>query len=140
MLSQLTVCALCYITDLQFLPARRCVSADNSSVSIYQSVSVCHKSEFHRTAERIKLVFLHGVFLTSSALCGKDIHIFTKMRVLSSETLSQAPYLENFVTACLLLKRVIDLARERWTLTSVIHWTVVCQLNYNTSELHARSL
>jgi len=69
-------------------------------VSICQSVSVCHKSEFHGTAERIKLVFLLGFYLTSFALCGKEIYIFTKIRVLSSETLAQAPYLENFVTAC----------------------------------------
>jgi len=134
MLSQLTVCSHCYIIDSQFLSARRCVRILALCLFVSPCLSVASRSSVERLNES-SWFFLRGVFLTSFALCGKEIHIFTKIRVLSSETLAQAPYLENFVTACWLLKRVINLARERWTLTIVINWTVVCQLSYNTFKL-----
>ena len=71
------------------------------------------------TDERIELVFdilalqLHSTYPT---LCDKEVHVPSKIRVLSCGILLQTLDLENFATAYRLSKRVINLARERQTL------------------------
>ena len=57
------------------------------------------------------------LLLTSSTQYYKEIQVATKIRVLPSGTLSKTPDLHNFASAYRSSKLVIDLARERWTLT-----------------------
>jgi len=49
-------------------------------------------------------------------LCSKEIQVSSKLRVLPCGTLLQTLDLQNFATAYRSSKRVINLARERWTL------------------------
>ena len=53
---------------------------------------------------------------TYPTLCFIEIQVPLKIRVLFSGTLLQSLDLENFATAYRSSKRVINLARERWTL------------------------
>ena len=55
---------------------------------------------------------LHSTYPT---LCYKEIHVSSKIRVLPSGILLKTLDLENFATAYRSSKRVINLARERWT-------------------------
>ena len=59
--------------------------------------------------------FWHGLFFPPIQHCCKEIQVPKKIKVLLSETLLQTLDLEkNFATAYRSLKRVINLARERW--------------------------
>jgi len=65
------------------------------------------------------LVSVSGVgasFDLYPTFCYKVIQVTSKIKVLSSGTLLLTPDLENFATACRSSKRVINFARERWTL------------------------
>ena len=68
-------------------------------------------------AERIELgVGMGASFHPSYSVVNGNSGIFKKRRALPSGTLSQTPDLENFASVYRPLKRVVDLARERWTL------------------------
>jgi len=82
-------------------------------------VSVCPSVTsrfFIETDERIGLVF--GMGASFDLLWYKEIHVPSKIRVLPSGILLQILDLENFATSYQSSKRVINLARERWTLTA----------------------
>jgi len=76
---------------------------------------------------------LHSTYPT---LCYKETHVSLKIRVLPSRILLQTLDLEYFATAYPSSKRVINIARERWTvcqsnldMASFINWAVVGQLS-----------
>ena len=100
-------------TSCRILPARRCASAGNSYGNV--SVSVTSRSSVE-TAEGIEPVFARRFLSAYPTLHFEEIRISPKGRVLLSETLPQTLDLENFSTACRSSKRVIYLARQRWTL------------------------
>ena len=81
---------------------------------VYVSVSARSQCSIE-TAEQIGLVFWHVSFFELSTLCFEEIQVPSKIRVHPSGTLLQTLDLDNFATAYRSLKRVIDLARERWT-------------------------
>ena len=68
------------------------------------------------TGEQIGLVLARELHSTYPTLCYKEIHVSSKIRVLLSGILLQTLDLANFATAHRSSKRVINLARERWTL------------------------
>jgi len=92
------------------LPARRYACAGTCPVS----VCVCHKSVFYRNGWTNRTGFGMGSsFHLSNTVVRKFRYL--KIKVLLSETLLQTLDLEkNFATAYRSLKRVINLARERW--------------------------
>ena len=51
-------------------------------------------------------------------LCYKEIQVYLQKGLLPSGTLSETPESENFATAYRSSKRVMNLAREMWTLRS----------------------
>jgi len=106
---------------LEFFPARRYASAGTSydPVSLCVCLSVCLSVTSPCSVETDKRI---GWFLarelpsTCPTVCFKEIQVPSKIRVLPSVTLLQTLDLENFATAYRSSKRVIDFARERWTL------------------------
>jgi len=86
-----------------------------SSVCLFVCLSVTSRSSI-KTAERIELVFgMEASFHPSYNVLTRNLAI-SKIRVFPSGTLSQTLDLENFASVCRSSKRVIDLARKRWTL------------------------
>ena len=84
-------------------------------LSVCLSVCLCRRSI--ETDERIGLVFGAGAsFDLSYTLYCKETQVTSKIRVLPSGTLLQTRDLKFFATANGSPKRVINLARERWTL------------------------
>jgi len=77
-------------------------------------LSVCHKLVFYQNGYTNRAGFWHGSFLPT--LSCKEIQVPSKIKVLPSGTLLQTLDLENFATAYRSSKRVVNLARERWTL------------------------
>ena len=77
-------------------------------------VCVCHKSVYCQNSCTNRAGFWHGSFYPT--LCYKEIHVPSKISILSSGTLLQTLDLENFTTVYRLSKCVINLAQERWTL------------------------
>ena len=75
------------------------------------------------TDERTELVFGAGASSTYRypTLCQKEIRVYSKIRALSSGTLSKTPDTENFASAYRSSKRVIDLDRESWMLRALDH-------------------
>jgi len=102
-----------------FLPARRSASTGTSHgpVSVFLSVYVTSRSSIE-TDERMGLVLARESLSTYPTLCYKEIKVPLIIRVLLSGTLLQTLDLENFATAYRSWKRIINLARERWTLTA----------------------
>ena len=77
------------------------------------SVSVCHKSVFYRNGMKgIFWVLAWGLLSTSHTLCFKEI----QLRVLPSGTYFLNSGLRQFCHNISIAERVINLARERWTL------------------------
>jgi len=80
-------------------------------------LSVCRKLECSlETDERIELVFGMGAYFHPSYTVLKGNSGISKYKGTSPGTLSQTRDLENFASMYRSSKRVIDLARERWTL------------------------
>jgi len=81
-------------------------------------LSVCHKSQFYRNgrAHRAGFFLVRELPSSYSMLRYKKIRVSPKVRALRSGTLSYTPGLENFTTTHRSSKRVINLARQRWTL------------------------
>jgi len=82
-------------------------------VSVCLCPSVTSRSSIE-AVERIELLVLdngHGIFLLH---CVK--RNFEKMKVLPSGNLSKTADLENFASTYRSSKRVVDMARESWTL------------------------
>ena len=80
-------------------------------------LSVCRKLECSlETDERIELVFGMGAYFHPSYTVLKGNSGISKDKGTSPGTLSQTRDLENFASMYRSSKRVIDLARERWTL------------------------
>jgi len=108
-----------YVPD-SFLPARRYASAGTSQCShgpMSVCLSVCRKLECSlETDERIELVFGMGAYFRPSYTVLKGNSGISKDKGTSPGTLSQTRDLENFASMYRSSKRVIDLARERWTL------------------------
>ena len=108
--------AYCESREFPFLPARRNASAGTSygPVSAYVCLS--------RVGVPLKWMAGSSWFLartlipTYPKLCYKKIQVSTKIKVLPSGTLPKTPDFENFASAYRSSKRVIDLARESWTL------------------------
>jgi len=105
-----------------FLPARRYASARTIARALCLSVClcllVCHRSVFYRNCWTDREGFWHVDFFRPVVRCvTKEIQISTK-RAPPPATLSKTPDLEEFASAYRSLKRVIALARERWTLTA----------------------
>ena len=88
------------------------------SVCLSVTLSVCHKSVFYRNGWTDRAGFWHVCFFQAVlyTLWRKEIQVSTKIRVLPPGTLCQSPILETFASAYRSSKRVINLARERWTL------------------------
>jgi len=86
------------------------------SVCVCLCLPVCHNSEFYRNVGRIELVSGMGASFHPSYTVLKN-RVSPKIRALASATLSRTPDLQNFASVYRSSKRVIDLARERWTHT-----------------------
>jgi len=116
-----------------FLPVRRYATAGTSYGPT--SVCVCVYVCLSRVGVLLKRMDESGWFLawelplTYPTVCRKEIQVSSKIRALPSRTLHQSADLENLAAAYRSSKRVTNLTRERWTLTSVINWTVVGQLS-----------
>ena len=101
-----------------FLPARRYDSFGPVSVCGCLRLFLC-RSQVGVLSKRMNE---SGWFLawelpsTYPTLCFKEIQVPSKTRVLPSGTLLQTLDFENFAAAYRSSKRVINLARERWTL------------------------
>jgi len=94
----------------------RCLSV------FYVSVASRHRIE---TVERIKMVwFWRGGFVRPTPHCFKGNSGISKIRALSSGTLSPSLDSENSAETRRSLQLVVNLARQRWTI-SVTNWTVV---------------
>jgi len=94
------------------------------------SVSVCHKSVFYQTSERIELVFGTWASFHPSYTVLKEIRLFPKIRTLTS--------LWNFVLnsgvrkfrhGISIVETCYRLSSRKVDAQSVINWTVVCQLS-----------
>jgi len=81
--------------------------------SVCQTVTSRNSIE---TDDRIELVLAWELPSTYPTMCCKKIRVSPKIRVFPSGTLSKTTDWENFATAYRSLKRVINLARRRWTL------------------------
>jgi len=79
------------------------------------SVSVTIRS-FIEAAERIGLGFGIGASFDLSYTGFKEIRVPLKIRILPAETSLQTVDIENVATAYRSSKRIINLAREKWTL------------------------
>jgi len=107
---------------LEFLPARRYASAGRPTSYCPVSVSVCLSVCLSQVGVLSKWMdgpnwFLAcRLFSTFATLSYKEIRLSPKIRALPSKTFSWTPDLENFANAYRSSKRIIDLARERWTL------------------------
>jgi len=104
---------------VHFFTARRYASAALCpSVSVCLSVCLSVTSRCSiETTERIELVFGTELPSAFATLGYKEIRISRKTTILPSGTLSQTPdSKENFASAYRSSKRVVDLARESWTL------------------------
>ena len=105
-------------SQFQFLPARRYASAG----TIYGPVSVCVC--LAQAGVMSKRMNESGRFLawqlpcTCRPLCYKEVRVPSTIRVLPSGTLLQTLDLEvrTFASAYRSSKRVINFARERWTI------------------------
>jgi len=69
---------------------------------------------------------------TYSTLCCTEIQVPSKIGVLPSGTLLQTPDLENLITAYRSSKRVVNLAREWWTLRA--WWTGPSSVNWDDAR------
>ena len=88
-----------------------------ANVAMALRLSVCRKLECSlETDERIELVFGMGAYFHPSYTVLKGNSGISKHKGTSPGTLSQTRDLENFASMYRSSKRVIDLARERWTL------------------------
>ena len=103
-----------------FFSARRHASAGTMATALCPSLSlcVCHKSVFYRNGlNESGWILARELPSTYPTLCCKEIQIPSSLLwLLSSESLLQTRDLENFASAYRSSKRVIYLARERWTL------------------------
>ena len=112
---------LCRTSLGGFFSARRHASAGTMATALCPSLSVCvccHKSVFYRNGlNESGWILARELPSTYPTLCCKEIQIPSSLLwLLSSESLLQTRDLENFASAYRSSKRVIYLARERWTL------------------------
>jgi len=118
-----------YCFLLTFLPVRRYASAATSYVALYPSVCLSQVGVLSKRKEESSWFLSLELPSTHPILREKEIRVPSQIRVLPSGTLSQTPDLENFVSAYRSSKRVINLARRKVDVQSVIDWTVVGQLS-----------
>ena len=100
--------------SIQFLNARRYASAGTSYGPVSVSLCMPQVGVLSKRINESGWFFWHGSFLPT--LSCKEIQVPSKIKVLPSGTLLQTLDLENFATAYRSSKRVVNLARERWTL------------------------
>ena len=87
------------------------------AVSVSVCLSVASRCSIE-TDERIELVLGTGASFRLSYTVLKGNSGISKIRVLPSETVPNYTDLENFASVYRSSKRVIDFARERWTLVA----------------------